>query len=83
MINIYFSISSTDILNALNEYDPFENGSYSLSKDSEKLEDELVEFFQEVLEDILVDEHNLLDTILNEILDSGLINEYVKYRFNM
>lgn len=79
----HFTISSVEISSALDVYDAFDNGSLSIDKNSETLKEDLKEFYENCLDEILVDDNYLLDTISNEIKDSDFLNEYIRLRHNL
>lgn len=72
----YFTITSDDIDNALDNY----NANDEMDTDTADVQ-EIIEFYEGCLEDdILLDQHYLLDTILSEILDSHYVKDYVYRR---
>jgi hypothetical protein len=79
----YFTISSVEVANALDVFDPFDNGSFSLDENSKTLKEDLIEFYEDCLDGILVDDNYLLDTISSEIKDSGFLNEYIRMRHDL
>lgn len=79
----YFTISSVEISSALDVYDAFDNGSFSVDENSKTLKKDLIEFYENCLDEILVDDNCLLDTINSEIKDSDFLNEYIRLRHNL
>lgn len=79
----YFKICSVEIANALDCLDPFDNGSFSLDENSKTVKKDLIEFYEDCLDEILVDDNYLLDTISNEIKDSDFLNQYIRLRHNL
>lgn len=79
----YFTISSVEVANALDVFDPFDNGSFSVDENSKTLKEDLTEFYENCLDEILVDDNYLLDTINNEIKDSEFLNEYIRMRHSL